>query len=107
MTLSQAGFCCSGSSQLAALNITCDSKLKDILWLGGGGGSGAFARDLVSAYLDASNGFAQDQFTTADVQKMWGLVFCGQAYVVNGTAWNQVTVRGFLDVLVGNVENWP
>ncbi|WP_126445839.1 hypothetical protein [Sulfuricystis multivorans] len=103
-TVGQAGFCI--GSRLTALGITSDTKLIDILNMQGGGGDRALAADLISAYLDAAAGYAQGQFTTADIQKMWGLVFCGQPYSVNGTAWSEQTVRAFLDVLVGN-SPWP
>lgn len=102
-TVSGAGFCIGGS--LPSLGITGDTKLSDILSQSGGGDV-ALARDLISAYLDAAAGNSQGQFTIVDIQKMWGLVFCGYPYSVNGTAWTAQTVRAFLDVLVGNTP-WP
>lgn len=102
-TVSGAGFCIGGS--LPSLGIKGDTKLINILNKGGGGDV-ALARDLVSAYLDAVGGYSQGQFSVNDIQRMWGLVFCGYPYSVNGTAWTKQTVRAFLDVLVGN-DPWP
>jgi len=101
-TVAQAGFCTAGA---LPEGITGNTKLIDILNMGGGGDV-ALARDLVAAYLDALASYSQGQFTAIDIQKMWGLVFCGTPYIVNGTSWTKATVRAFLDVLVGNTP-WP
>lgn len=91
-------FCLSASTEL--IGITRTTTLIQVLNLGGGGLT-PYARDLVSAYLDALYYGGSSPFTTLDIKKMWALVFCGGTYSVNGTAWNLSTVRAFLDKLVG------
>lgn len=86
-------------------NFTGSSTLWAVLNWEGGGGKAAFARDLISAYLDARSGVSA--FDVNDVKGMWGLVFFGQPYTLKtGVVWNDPgVVRRYLDVLVGTGAN--
>jgi hypothetical protein len=67
-----------------------------------GGGYEAYARDLVSAYLDVKAGNAGSFVLEDDVKKMWGLVFGNVPYAPGGMNWQVSDVRAWLDVMVGN-----
>jgi hypothetical protein len=77
------------------------TKLLNILNLNGGGYE-AYARDLVSAYLDVKAGNAGSFVLEDDVKKMWGLVFGNVPYAPGGMNWQVSDVRAWLDVMVGN-----
>jgi hypothetical protein len=90
-------FCASALTE--GIGISTTTTMLTVLKTGGGGDR-PFARNLISAYLDArKNG--NSVFKASDIQLMWSLVFCGGTFSVNGTAWNRTHVEGFLKVLVG------
>jgi hypothetical protein len=64
----------------------------------------SFARDCVSAYLDALLLGAAAGFTTTQIINMWNGVMgsAGQWSPVAGVSWGYAESRAWLDVLVGN-----
>ena len=91
----------------AAIGITETTTLLNVLNAEAGvisGGDAAYARDLISAYLDSKTG-GFEVIKSSDIQSMWSLVFCGGTYSVNGTVWTKATVRTYLDVLIGSSIN--